>query len=145
MLLDRVSSARLWRGPHVRHLLQQEGTERGRQVYGDSVWLDTAYAWMQYLHDANGVERFVIPDIRFPNELAYVQQRGGKVIRVRAPQRVAGTTLSEAARNHPSETALDDTPLTAFDYVVDNDIGEEALVDMQMRDIFEHLLKIEQK
>jgi hypothetical protein len=112
--------------PRVRHLLQQEGTESGRDIYGEDIWLHTAYAWMQLIYEQWGIVRFVIPDVRFPNEVEYIQRNGGKVLRVIAPQRVADSPLSMEARLHRSETALDDYPLDNFDGLLDNDVGSES-------------------
>lgn len=112
--------------PHIRHLLQQEGTERGRLVYGENVWVKTAFEWMTLLSETWGIQRFVISDVRFPNEMTAVQEFGGKVLRIVAPQREANSSLSPEARQHISETALDSTPMAAYDVVIYNDPGQDA-------------------
>lgn len=111
--------------PKVRNLLQHEGTENGRNIYGYDIWLDTAYSWMKLIYEQWGIQRFVIPDVRFPNEVDYIKRHGGKVLRIVAPRRVAQSPLTIEARMHPSETALDDYPLDNFDGIVENDIGQE--------------------
>lgn len=79
--------------PDVRRLLQRLGTEAGREILGDNIWVDTA------LKDAP--EKAVVTDVRFPNEVQAILDRGGVVIRIVRP--------SVNPRNgHPSETALDD-------------------------------------
>lgn len=113
--------------PHIRKLLQEEGTEFGRDVYGDTIWLDTAYAWMTLFHNQWGVSKFVIPDVRFPNEVEYLQSRGAAVCRVLAPERIRNSSLTTEARLHISETALDD--YERFDGYIPNDIGQEAFVE----------------
>jgi hypothetical protein len=50
---------------------------------------------------------------------------GGRVFRILAPNRVANSPLSDEARNHYSETALDVYPLDNFDGIIDNDVGQE--------------------
>ena len=125
--------------PHVRHLLQQDGTENGRDVYGMDIWLDTAYAWMRLVYEQWGIARFVIPDVRFPNEVEYIQRHGGKVIRILAPQRVQNSPLSLEARLHRSETALDEYPLDNFDALLDNDIGSEDTLTDRVYTIFKTL------
>jgi hypothetical protein len=112
--------------PHVRKLLQEEGTERGRLVYGESVWLDTAFTWLEHLSNTWGITKFCITDARFPNEVEYIQNRGGKVFRIEAPTRVAESSLNAEARQHISETALDD--YTGFDGYISNDPEDEPLV-----------------
>lgn len=111
--------------PHARHLLQQEATESGRDVFGEDIWLRAADSWMRTIYESWGIQRFVLPDVRFPNEVEYIKKMGGKVIRIIAPNRVAQSPLSQEARNHYSETALDDYPLDNFDGIIDNDIGNE--------------------
>lgn len=111
--------------PKVRHLLQHEGTESGRDIYGYDIWLDTAYSWMRLVYEQWGIQRFVIPDVRFPNEVEYIKNRGGRVFRILAPNRVLRSPLTDEARNHPSETALDGYPLDNFDGIIENDIGQE--------------------
>lgn len=105
--------------PHVRKELQLEGTERGRMVYGDDVWCNTAKEWFAVLHEQWGIDKFVIPDIRFPNEVDFVKSMGGSVIRIHAPIRAENNSLSPEARLHISETALDG--YTDFDYIINND------------------------
>jgi hypothetical protein len=128
--------------PRVRHLLQQDGTENGRDIYGMDIWLDTAFAWMRLVYEQWGIARFVIPDVRFPNEVEYIQKYGGKVIRIIAPQRIANSPLSLEARLHRSETALDNFPLDNYDGLLDNDIGSEDTLEDRVYNILNtlHLL-----
>lgn len=109
--------------PHVRKALQQIGTEEGRLVYGENVWLDTTWAWMHHLASMWGIEKFCVTDARFPNEVEYIQSHGGKVLRIIAPQREAASELTAEARAHISETALDTFPLTNYDGIINNDPG----------------------
>jgi hypothetical protein len=107
--------------PHVRHLLQLRGTEEGRNVFGNDVWCKAALAWMQVLHDTSGVKKFVVPDVRFPNEVDYIRNNGGRVFRIESPSRVNNSNLSDAAKAHISETALDHLSPSDFDGVIQND------------------------
>ena len=50
-----------------RRLLQIVGTEEGRNVYGDDIWVNTLETWLN-IYKSRGVERFVICDVRFQNE-----------------------------------------------------------------------------
>jgi hypothetical protein len=111
--------------PHARHLLQQEATESGRDVYGPDMWLRAADSWMRTIYESWGIQRFVLPDVRFPNEVEYIKKMGGRVFRIVAPTRVAQSPLSEEAKQHYSEVALDDYPLDKFDGIIHNDIGQE--------------------
>ena len=123
--------------PHVRHMLQQEGTELGRNVYGEDIWVDTLVEWVRVLNETWGQTHFIIPDVRFPNEVEGIQRRGGKVIRVTAPERNLNAPYGEEARSHISETALD--TYNMFDYVLFNDIKDVATVPSQISLIFEDM------
>jgi hypothetical protein len=116
--------------PHVRKALQISGTEEGRNVYGEDIWLDTAATWMEHLSKTWNVNKFCVTDCRFPNEVEYIQTRlGGKVIRIVAPTRSENNSLTPEARLHISETALDS--YTNFDFIVNNEPGQD--VDTQVR------------
>lgn len=116
--------------PHIRTLLQEEGTERGRDVYGENYWVDMLKVNMAFFNIRWGFDKFVITDVRFPNEVTELQAVGGKVAKIIAPQRYRENGMSEAARQHRSERALDD--FTAFDATIANDIGQETRVGDQI-------------
>lgn len=78
----------------IRQLLQKLGTEAGRQVLWDSIWIDAAF---HGVHDGND---YVVTDARFPNEADAIIERGGYVLRISR----AGVG---PANDHPSETSLD--------------------------------------
>lgn len=101
--------------PAIRRRLQRIGTDAGRKVIGENVWVD---AVMADLPDGP----IVFTDTRFPNEAQGVLDRGGYVVRVSRP----GVTAVNA---HPSETALDDWD---FDGAVLNE-GTPAETREQMR------------
>jgi hypothetical protein len=104
---------------NIRNLLQQEGTERGRLVYGNDIWCYAVREWINVLHENMGISRFYVPDCRFPNEVEFIKSMGGTVYRIHAPLRNAATNLSEEARQHISETALDE--YNRFDGIIYND------------------------
>lgn len=79
----------------VRRTLQRLGTEAGRNILGENVWVDAA---MRQVDAIDGP--VVITDCRFPNEADAVRARGGIVVRIVREALPAGDT-------HPSETALD--------------------------------------
>lgn len=92
-------------GPEVRELLQRLGTEVGRNVIGQNVWVDAA------LNNLDPSGKYVVTDCRFVNEADAVRNRGGKIYRITRPG-------NGPANNHPSETSLDDY---LFDGVFFND------------------------
>jgi hypothetical protein len=93
----------------VRPLLQRLGTEAGREVLWDSIWIDAAFAGL----DPEG--KYVIADARFPNEADAVTSRGGVLWRIERlgnePARLPDGTI------HRSETSLDEYP---FDLTLHN-------------------------
>lgn len=109
----------------TRILLQQRGTEQGRDVYGENIWCNHVEVWMAYFQ-SKGFLNFVIPDVRFPNEVAFVQEMGGIVIRLTGR---GGLTAGTSA--HISETALDGSDV--FDFTVDNspDNGTKAVYQVE--------------
>lgn len=100
------------KSPETRDMLQKRGTEEGRHVFGEDIWIRTMEAWIAATVAA-GVTRFVITDVRFPNEADWIKQIGGKVVRI-----VGRGGLDGALAFHPSETALDD--YLAYDLELDN-------------------------
>lgn len=61
----------------VRRLMQVYGTEVGRQMVDENVWVDMAE---QKIIEAKN--DCVITDLRFPNEAKMVRSRGGMIIRI---------------------------------------------------------------
>jgi hypothetical protein len=93
----------------IRPLLQRLGTEAGRQVLWDSIWIDAA------LHDLDENGKYVITDARFPNEANAVAKYGGSVWRIERAGN--GPAVLPDGSIHSSETSLDDYP---FDLTLHN-------------------------
>ncbi len=103
--------------PEIRSLLQRLGTEAGRDVLGQDVWVNALFNTPN-----NG--RLVISDVRFPNEAAAIKARGGLLWRVLRPG--AGP-----ANDHMSEVALDDYE---FDGIIHN-YGDIADLQIAVKEI----------
>lgn len=95
----------------IRGLLQRLGTDCGRELLGDNIWVDSAFKNL----DPDG--RYAFADCRFVNEANAIRERGGLVIRIERP----GIGPANA---HPSETSLDGYD---FDHVVQNNDSHEVL------------------
>lgn len=93
----------------IRPLLQRLGTEAGRTVLWDSIWIDAAFAGLA----KDG--KYVIADARFPNEAQAVAERGGKLVRIERAGN--GPALLPDGSVHSSETSLDDW---SFEFVLEN-------------------------
>lgn len=91
--------------PEIRGLLQRMGTDVGRVLFGENVWVDLA---MKGIEEG---KNYVITDVRFPNEFEAIKTAGGQVWRITRQ----GTG---PVNGHPSETALDGFE---FDRVIEND------------------------
>lgn len=100
--------------PEVRRLLQYLGTEAGRRVLGEDVWVDAAVRRIKSLEKTNpGLPGVVVPDVRFPNEgFAIHFNLGGRIVHVERP------TLGADDDQHASEYAWRDIP---GDYLIIND------------------------
>lgn len=83
--------------PDVRRFLQRYGTEGGREVHGESCWLDAALARAYKLKPGpSGDVRVVFSDVRFENEAMACDE----LIKVKRP----GTDTDDM---HPSESLSD--------------------------------------
>lgn len=124
----------------IRSLLQKEGTEDGRNRFGNDIWINHLDKWME-IHKSKGIHTFLITDVRFKNEADYIKRMGGKIIRIEAPERnkdlVACKNLDENASNHISETDLDN--YYGFDLIIDNDYNSSMLKNKEiLKDFFMH-------
>jgi len=108
--------------PEIRTFLQRLGTDAGREVLGVDVWVDAAMARIP-----DGVD-VVFADMRFENEAAAIEARGGVTVRIKRP----GVA---PPNDHVSEVALDEWP---FMERLSNDSTVEALSGAIMEVIAKH-------
>lgn len=89
--------------PEVRRLLQVLGTEIGRNMLGENIWVDSM---ANRIRTALGEgEDVVVTGVRFPNELQMIRSLGGKPVWINRPSEQAAP--EHAA--HASERSLDAT------------------------------------
>ena len=114
----------------TRTLLQQEGTENGREIVGKDIWINYFDAWRQVL-TSRGVRALITSDVRFSNEADYIKSQGGMLIKVIAPGRNEQRLQHETGGNvedyqrikgHASECDLD--LYSDFDLVINNDFNQ---------------------
>lgn len=112
--LDNRLSWHGWEGaktePEVRQLLQRLGLACRGHI-GPDVWVDAVFRKIEDTFDQDGPSRWVIPDVRFPNEIAAVRSHGGQVWRVERPG-------CGPVNSHISETAIDGE---RYDQIIPND------------------------
>ena len=101
------------KNPEVRRLLQVLGTDFGRKMLGDDVWIKMT------MRDLRQDDRVVISDVRFPNEADAIKKLGGTVLRINRKNH-------SAVNGHPSEHAMDNY---MFNHVIYNDGTLEDLSD----------------
>lgn len=83
-------------GVSLRHLLQTLGTEWGRKLVKDSMWVD---CMVEHYSNIPKDDCLIITDCRFPDEAAWVQSMQGKIIRITAiDQRHSTTTKHESEK-----------------------------------------------
>ncbi len=82
----------------IRRWMQVVGTNCVRDILGPDTWANATFNMME------SSKNYVITDVRFPNEVRGIWQRGGFVYRIWRPG-------IEPANGHSSETALDDMAL----------------------------------
>ena len=114
-------------GITYREFLQRLGTEAMRNGLHTNVWVNALFADYK-CPECNSIPnqvcfghrnpKWIITDMRFPNEMEAVKDRGGITIRVTRP--------GNAKEDHISETALDDAK---FNYEILNDGTLEDLVE----------------
>jgi hypothetical protein len=113
-----------WGDLTYRKLLQLLGTEVGRSIH-ENFWVNALFAEYYkscFVDRDNDFPKWIITDMRFPNELAAVKQRGGITIRLTREVECADPTIAL----HPSETALDDA---TFDHVIENNGTIDELIE----------------
>ena len=143
-----------------RYALQQLGTAWGRQQCWSDVWVAYAMRVAKKLmtlgvsydpkvglcdpsayiaRDPEHALRMspggvVFNDLRFKNELAYVKNNGGKVIRIKRPVKELFVP-----NDHLSENDLNDVPDSDFDYIIEGtekSVGYLQLQTDRMMDVY---------
>lgn len=97
-----------------RSILQYVGTDVIR-AKNENYWVDFICDMMDYFGE--NWDYVIIPDTRFPNEINRLRERGYEVVHVRVRRKDFDNGLTDAQKNHPSETALD---CVKADYYIEN-------------------------
>lgn len=117
---------------NVRMLLQKLGTEAVRNNLHEDAWVNALMSKyrppkLSEYHPS----KWIITDVRFPNELKAIKDRGGMVVRVTRP-------YYKPVNAHPSETALDDQ---LFSYYINNNGDLEYLEKQVKKFLYDRGLK----
>lgn len=132
-----------WSGEVPFEELGDDKTVRGRLAlqsqgrafkiqHGADAFVRYSELWIRQLRAMNDFDCVVIPDVRFPWELQWIESHGGLVIRLDAPQRNEHRLRQQTngdkdamaqIRANLSETALDEC--TTFAATINNDPDDE--------------------
>lgn len=127
-LHDRVGYVEAKKNPEVRNLLQILGTEIGREMFGDGVWVEAARRRIRDQRDQG--KNVVITGIRFQNELDMIFDEGGTSVWIERPgyEPLPGGHASEASLNYSyfDRVIMNDGSLD--DLLTRTDIFHQALV-----------------
>lgn len=125
-LSDRIE-AQGWEGaktlPEVRRLLQVFGTEVGRNMLGEDVWIGAAVKATKGFYGSE--RKIVFSDIRFQNEADFIRRNRGEVWKVVRPDFDNGVPTT-----HASEREI--ATLRA-DWVIPNDGTKSQLQEQVFR------------
>lgn len=102
--------------PEIRRLLQVLGTEGGRNILGENIWVNTA------LGGYSPGDDIVVTDVRFTNEADAIRAKGGTVIKI--VREGVGPV-----NGHISDNAME---FYKFDHIINNngtiqDLHDEVL------------------
>lgn len=95
-------------GVTMRHLMVTLGTEWGRDAVRPDLWTRLWEARADSFTDV------VVDDVRFPNEVALIRQRGGMIWRIERHGLVSSGHVSERLEVEPDVTLFNDTDLSAL-------------------------------
>ena len=123
---------------HSRQLLQTEGTDIARSQ-DTNIWINYMNNWIK-VHEMRGISVYIISDVRFKNEMSFIKENGGIVIKVVAPQRNHSRLMQESSGNvivynqikqHISECDLDDISDNNYDIVIHNDNNNNNIQEVK--------------
>lgn len=139
MTKDRISFDDVYvsKTTKTRKLLQTEGTEYGRDIFGDDIWINYFDNWLS-VYKSRGIDVFICTDVRFKNEIEYIQKCGGIILKVNAFSRNLKRLFKESGGNlnvfkdlqsHRSECDLDDISDDVYDMIIENDQDDSDILE----------------
>jgi len=104
-------------GRSIRYMLQALGTEWGRELIADDLWIQIAKESID--HQFKQGMNVVNTDLRFDNECVAMKAMGGYVVHIIRPRNVNGDiSLKTGLHEHASNAAIPDE---FIDYTIRND------------------------
>jgi dephospho-CoA kinase len=129
---------------YTRTKLQEIGTELGRNKYDKNIWCNILYNWMK-VYNERGVENFIITDVRFENEIDFIRDLKGIIIKIVADDRTLEKLLEETKNmenidkaknniiNHESEKFISE--FYKYDYLINNTYCNKNNIDLNIDNI----------
>jgi hypothetical protein len=77
-MADKTAKPKELQGKSVRETMQLLGTEWGRNLIGQDIWLDALIRWAI----GNNCKRIIVDDLRMQNEFDFIKNAGGLVVKV---------------------------------------------------------------
>lgn len=96
-----------------REALQYIGTDLFRDQFCKNIWITSTLS--NYNPESS---RWIVTDVRFPDEIEAIKKLGGKVVYINRPTK-AENKIADLTAQHASETAL--SSYTEYDYSIRND------------------------
>lgn len=110
-----------------RALLQHIGTEQGRMMVDENIWVDMVINTVKVAERDYDIA--IVADCRFPNEFNRWAERGMDMLKIRIARPEHQNQLTEEQKQHPSETSMDnyrDWDLFVCNNGTYNDLQERA-------------------
>jgi len=101
---------------NIRNIMQQYGTENGRDKRGEDVWINMVNNWFKIFNHRENYDYLFITDVRFQNEYEWIKEQNGIIIQI--------TNNSVNQLSHISENNN-----INFDYTINNNINNNQLID----------------
>lgn len=89
-----------------RKLLQTLGTEWGRNLIREDLWILNLRDRLWDIENRIGIVGLVIPDVRFQNEVDFVHSIGGEVWHIERVDNNVGTETKHVGENLPTDIDL---------------------------------------
>ena len=86
-------------GKSPREAMQSLGTEWGRRMIGDNIWLHVAQHKIDYTRDIETIRGIVVDDIRFENEADWIRNQGCEIWHVIRTDNPNGTHIKHESEN----------------------------------------------
>lgn len=92
-------------GCNLRHFLCTLGTDWGRKMIDDNIWVFKAEEWFNQLADKEQLEYVIFTDVRYDNEAFLVADKlGGKIVKVSCQE---AAMCSWAHKKYDSDRGID--------------------------------------